>query len=139
MKLVTNLIFKGQCRSAFESYAAILGGKITTMISFADAPGSAIPDSVRQSAGIMHAWLEVGDQALMGCDTPAGQGTDMAGFTVSFHSSDTEESHRVFEALAEGGKVTKPFGKEFWSPGFGMLTDRFGTPWIINTNPEMPD
>ena len=25
-----------------------------------------------------------------------------------------------------------PFGKTFWSPGFGMLKDRFGTPWMVN-------
>jgi PhnB protein len=28
-----------------------------------------------------------------------------------------------------------PFGKTFWSPGFGMLVDRFGTPWMVNTAP----
>jgi PhnB protein len=137
MKFATNLIFQGQCREAFERYAAIFDGKITAMISFADAPDGAIPDGVRKAAGIMHAWLDVGDQSMMGCDTPPGQDQAMAGFSASFHSNDAEESRRVFTALAEGGSVTKPFGEVFWSPGFGMLIDRFGTPWVINTNPAV--
>lgn len=139
MKLVTNLLFNGQCRAAFERYAAIFGGKITTMITFADAPEGAVPDCARATDGIMHAWLEAGDQAIMGCDTPPGFGREMAGFSASFHTGDVEDACRVFEALAEGGTVTMPFDTAFWSPGFGMLTDRFGTPWVINTNPEMPN
>jgi PhnB protein len=59
----------------------------------------------------------------------------MSGFSVAYHSEDAAEARRVFDALAEGGVTTMPFAETFWSPGFGMLTDRFGTPWMINTNP----
>ena len=44
---------------------------------------------------------------------------------------DTGEAARVFDALAGGGKVTMPMQKTFWAESFGMLTDRFGTPWMV--------
>lgn len=134
MKLINNLVFKGNCRQAFEAYAEILGGKITAMFSFADAPPGMPMDGV-DPAMIMHAWLEIGDQAIMGCDAPAHYAQDMGGFSVSYHTEDGTEAQRVFEALAEGGSTMMPFGPTFWSPAFGMLTDQFGTPWMVNTIP----
>lgn len=52
---------------------------------------------------------------------------------MSLGVKSTAEGRRIFDALAEGGQVTMPFGETFWSPGFGMVTDRFGTPWMVNT------
>lgn len=66
MKIVTSLSFHGQCREAFEFYARVLGGKITAAITYGDAPpGMPITDE-RYKSWLMHCWLEVGDQALMG-------------------------------------------------------------------------
>ena len=42
------------------------------------------------------------------------------------------EAERLFAALSEGGTVQMPIGETFWSARFGMLTDRFGVPWMIN-------
>lgn len=84
---------------------------------------------------IMHAWLQVDDQASMGCDAPPVFQKPMSGFSVSFHTTDVAEARRMFDALAEGGTAPMPFRESFWSPGFGMVTDRFGTPWLVNTMP----
>jgi PhnB protein len=51
---------------------------------------------------------------------------------VSLSYPTAAEAKKIFDALVEGGSVTMPFGKTFWSEGFGMLTDRFGTPWMLN-------
>lgn len=135
MKIVTNLIFSGQCREAFEFYAAALGGRIAQMVRFGDAPaGARRPDNYDDK--IMHAWLDIGDQALMGCDAPPARQAPMSAFSVAVHSADVEEARRIFEALAQGVEPSMPFGAVPWSPGFGMLTDRFGTPWIVNVTPE---
>jgi PhnB protein len=134
MKLVNNLVFKGDCRPAFELYAKILGGEITAMFAFGDAPGGMPVDETSKGL-IMHAWLQIGDQALMGCDAPKAYEQDMGGFSVAFHTDDAAEARRVFDALAEGGTTRMPFGPTFWSPAFGGLVDRFGTPWMINTTP----
>jgi len=134
MKLINNLVFKGNCREAFAHYADVLRGEITAMLTFDDVP-EGVPIGEDDRGLIMHAWLQIGDQAIMGCDAPAHYAQDMGGFSVSYHSEDAAEAQRVFDALAEGGNATMPFGPTFWSPAFGMLTDRFGTPWMINTVP----
>lgn len=140
MKIVTSLSFQGQCREAFEFYAQVLGGKITTAISYANAPPG-MPVSGEKYAGwLMHCWLEVGDQALMGADMDSGWAPNIEkpknGFDVTLHSTDKAQGQRWFDALSEGGKASMPFGETFWSPGFGSLVDKFGIPWMINTMPS---
>ena len=139
MKIVTSLSFRGQCREAFEFYAAVLGGRITAAFPYGDAPpGMPITDA-QYKDWLMHCWLEVGDQALMGADMAPEFAPNIDkpknGFDVAFHSEDAAEARRVFDALSAGGKVTMPFEATFWSPGYGSLTDQFGIPWMVNTIP----
>lgn len=138
MKIVTSLSFKGQCREAFEFYGRILGGKITAAIPYGDGPpGMPVGDHVKN--WLMHCWLQIGDQALMGADmdTPWAPNIDKSknGFDVTVHTDSVEEARSWFEQLAVGGKVVTPFAEIFWSPGYGSLIDKFGIPWMINTNP----
>ena len=56
----------------------------------------------------------------------------MHGFSLALTYPTAAEARKIFDALAEGGKVTMPMQKTFWAEGFGMLVDRFGTPWMIN-------
>jgi PhnB protein len=81
----------------------------------------------------MHATLSVGDETLMGADSPPGRYQQPKGMNVSIHVKDTAEGERIFNALAENGNITMPFEKTFWSPGFGMCVDQFGIPWMVNT------
>ena len=139
MKIVTSLSFQGQCREAFEFYAKVLGGKITGAMSYADGPPDMPIGDEKYKDWLMHCWLDVGDQALMGADMDAqwapNIGKPKNGFDVTLLSTDREESRRWFDQLSEGGNVVMPFGETFWSPGFGSLVDRFGVPWMISTNP----
>jgi PhnB protein len=80
----------------------------------------------------MHVTLQVGDQVLQGADAPPGQFTTPAGFCVAMHFDEVTEGERVFGALAQNGAVQMPFQSTFWTKGFGMLIDQFGTPWIVN-------
>lgn len=138
MKIVTSLSFKGQCREAFETYARILGGRITAAMPYGAGPPG-MPVDARYKDWLMHCWLEVGDQALMGADMDSAWAPNIDkpknGFDVTLHSNSVDEARRWFEQLAEGGRVVMPFGEAFWSPGYGSLTDRFGIPWMINTIP----
>jgi PhnB protein len=119
MQLNPYLLFKGDCEAAFKFYERVLGGKITAMFRFEGSPmaGKLSPEWQNK---IMHASLTIGDKVLMGSDPPHDQQDDPA------------EADRVFQALAEGGTVTMPIGPTFWAVHFGMLVDRFGTPWMIN-------
>lgn len=131
MKLLANLDFDGDCREAFTAYARILGGEIRAMISHRDAPGMGPPVAEDRLDRILHAWLDVGDQALMGQDMQDFAGRK--GFSVTVQADTAAEARRIFAALAEGGQVQMPIDVQAWSEAFGVLTDRWGVPWVIDT------
>ena len=85
---------------------------------------------------VMHASLTIGDAFLMGSDDPTGDGGPKVGSAVAYTSDDAAKSEAIFGKLAEGGEITGPFGPTFWSKGFGMCTDRFGVPWMVDTAGE---
>ena len=138
MQIVTSLSFQGQCREAFEFYARVLGGEITAAMPYGDGPpGMETPPDIRD--WLMHCWLQVGDQALMGADMAPGWAPNIDkpknGFDVTYHNADAGQAKTVFAALSEGGTVGMDFAPTFWSPGYGSLTDRFGIPWMVNVIP----
>jgi len=131
MKLNPYLAFNGQCREAFEFYEKALGGKITFIQTIGESPmASGMPAD--SHGRVMHVTLQVGDQVLQGSDTQDGQPSTPAGITVAVHFDDAAEGDRVFSALAQNGKIQMPFQETFWAKGFGMVTDQFGTPWMVN-------
>jgi PhnB protein len=132
MELCPYLNFNGRCAEAFKFYERCLGGKIVMMQTHGE---SAMKDQVPADwlDKIIHARLVVGDRVLMGSDAPPEHYAEPKGFSVSINVAAAAEGERIFNALAENGKITMPFQKTFWSTGFGMLVDRFGTPWIVNT------
>ncbi|MDC5237985.1 VOC family protein, partial [Acinetobacter baumannii] len=108
----------------------VLNGKIQFMGRFGDMPeGAQMPGSEHL---IMHVHMTVGDNALMGSDSPPPYFQKMQGMQVALHLDSPEEADRIYGALSEGGNVTMPIGETSWAIRFGMLVDRFGTPWIIN-------
>jgi PhnB protein len=93
-----------------------------------------MPDGWRDK--VMHAQLRVGDRVLMGADMPPDWFKQPQGFSVSLNLGDVEAAKRIFARLAEGGTVGMEFQETFWAKGFGMLTDRFGIPWMLNIQPQ---
>lgn len=125
------LTFDGQCEAAFRFYAECLGGTIEVMQPHGDSPLAAeTPPGWRDR--ILHARLALGGAVLMGSDTPPGAYARPQGLSVSLQIDDPERAERVFGALAEGGTVAMPIQQTFWAARFGMVTDRFGTPWMVN-------
>lgn len=136
MRIVTSLSFQGQCRETFEPYARVLGGKITSAVPYGEGPPD-MPVAPEHRNWLMHCWLDIGDQALMGADMAKEWAPNIDkpknGFDVTLHFDDADKAKSVFDALSEGGKVVMPFGATFWSPGYGSLVDKFGVPWMVNT------
>jgi PhnB protein len=139
MQLITYLGFNGQCQEAFKFYEQCLGGKIGFMMTYGDSErmaaergGAAGHTAPEQKDRIMHARLDVGGAVLMGGDTPQGHWEAPLGFCVSIQIDDPAQAERIFNALADGGQVQMPIGETFWALRFGMLIDRFGTPWMVN-------
>jgi PhnB protein len=125
------LNFNGTCAEAFTFYERCFGGKIEFIQTFGESP---MKDSVGpdQYGLVMHVTLKVEGDTLMGSDAPPDRYEAPQGMYVSISPKSYADGDRIFTELAAGGNVEMPFQKTFWSPGFGMTTDRFGIPWMVN-------
>ena len=133
MDLSPYLLFNGQCAEAFKFYEQCLGGKIVMMQTHGDSPmKDQVPPDWRDK--VLHARMIIDGKPLMGSDAPPDRYEKPQGTLLSITVPAVSEGQRMFDALAENGTINLPFQKTFWSPGFGMLIDRFGTPWMVNTD-----
>lgn len=125
--------FDGNCAEAMRFYERVLGGKITVMMTGAQSP-MADQMSKEFADRVMNAQLLLpGGGLLYAGDAPPHvpyQGIKGVNITLNFDT--VEEAESIFNALAEGGKVTMPYSPTFWAKKFGMLIDKFGVSWIIN-------
>lgn len=127
------LFFGGNAREAFTRYQEVFGGELD-LVTNLDMPAEERMEGAEDDA-VMHANLAVGDTALMGSDDPTSDPfPPPQSMRVHVGLPSMEEASKAFDALAEGGEVQMPFGPVSWSPGFGMLVDRFGTPWMISAD-----
>ena len=95
--------------------------------------GASIPGIPKEwESKIMHASIQIGEAVLMGSDTPPDRYKRPGGITLNIGIADAAEAGRLFDQLAEGGEVQMPLAETFWALRFGMLTDRFGIPWMMN-------
>ncbi|MFI5361571.1 MAG: VOC family protein [Elusimicrobiota bacterium] len=131
MKLNAYLSFDGRCEEALKFYETALGGKIVMTMTYGQSPMAAqLPPDWGQK--ILHATFALGDQTLGAADNPPGQYLKPQGLWLTLNVDDPAEADRRFKALAEKGAVSMPIQETFWARRFGMLVDRFGTPWMIN-------
>ena len=131
MQIQPYLNFNGDCKEAFEFYAGVLKGTIDTMMTHAGSPMEAhTPPEWREK--ILHAHLTVAKTVLMASDAPPKGYKQPEGCAVSLGLTDIAEAERIFRELSEGGRITMPIQQTFWADRFGMFTDRFGIPWMIN-------
>ena len=131
MQFSPYLLFNGDCAEAFKFYEQVLGGKIEAMMPFAGSPSA---ESAPPEWGdkILHASMKIDGQYIMASDAPPGHFAKPQGISVSIALKDRDKGESIFNSLAEGGDVQMPFQKTFWASGFGMCTDRFGIPWMVN-------
>lgn len=135
MDFTPYLTFNGTCAEAFRLYERVFGGRILVLMTHGESPiRDEVPPDLHER--VLHAALEVDGRVIMGSDTPPQQFEAPQGVHVSIAASSVAEGERLFAALAEGGRVTMPFQKTFWSPGFAMLVDRFGIPWMVNSKED---
>ena len=145
MQFTPYLNFDGDAAEAMAFYADLFGGQIVHQATFGEMPPTEgmppLPESAKHR--LMHVQLQVGAQTIMASDTlPAVSDPSEAvcgggyqkpqGLWITIGVDSTAEGQRVFDALSDGGQVTMPFQATFWSDGFGMVTDRFAIPWMIN-------
>ncbi len=137
MQINPYLFFNGDCEDAFKFYQRVLGGEIVAMITHASTPAAEHVAPELQNK-IIHARLVVDGRVLMGSDSPPEYFKPMAGCSVSVNVDEPAEAERIFKELSENGSVQMPMEETFWAIRFGMLTDRFGIPWMINSERPQP-
>jgi PhnB protein len=131
MRMIPYLSFDGRCAEAFHFYADVLRGEVKGIVTHGDAPESEqFPAELHPR--VMNAYLVAGDIELMGADIPPGTEHRPQGYSLSLHPDSADEAERLWNSLLEGGAVVMPMESTFWAERFGMLTDRFRTPWMVN-------
>lgn len=131
-----HLTFDGHCAEAMRFYERTFGGKLEMLMTYGQSPfADQTPAAERDR--VLHARLALPTGGLiMGCDTTSQHPYEgMKGFSLALFYQTAAEARRIFETLAEGGRIGMPLDKTFWAEAFGMVTDRFGTPWMVNGAP----
>jgi len=137
MRINPHLTFDGQCEAAFRLYESCLGGQVSQTMRFGDAPAL---DWVPADWGdkILHGTLALEDQVLTGGDVPPDRYEKPQGFWVLLSVSVAADADRIFATLSDQGAVHLPLAETFWALRFGMVVDRFGTPWMIQCGKPAP-
>lgn len=133
MQVQPYLFFDGRCEEALEFYRKALGAKVDFLMRYREAPEAPPPGTLPPGSEnkVMHANLRIGDTQIMASDGHCGGRPSFQGFSLTLSARDEAEAKRFFGALSDAGSVTMPLGKTFFSPAFGMTTDRFGVGWMV--------
>lgn len=126
------LFFAGRCEEALDFYRDSLGARVEMVMRYSESPEPVPPDRLQPGFEnkIMHASFRVGEAIIMasdGCDDRA----HFDGFQLALSVATEVEAHQAFNALANGGNIIMPLVRTFWSPCFGMLTDKFNVGWMV--------
>ena len=136
MKINPYLNFNGNCTEAFQFYAKVLGGKDLRIMTFRDSP-MAGQGAANEKDLVVHARFTAGDTMIMGSDAPGGGYNNPQGYAVNIGVDTPEEADRIFAGLSDGATIGMPIAETFWAKRFGMLTDRYGTHWMVNCEKPM--
>jgi PhnB protein len=133
MALNPYLSFEGRCEEAIAFYREAAGAQLVMLMRHRESPEPPPPGMLPADSGdkVMHAHLTIGGCTLMAGDGLCSGQPKFDGFSLYLAQPDAAAARRTFDALAAGGQVTMPLGPTFWSPCFGMLTDRFGLGWMV--------
>ena len=131
MKVQAYITFGGRCEEALAFYKKSVDAEITSLMRWKESPDAAMKGPPGYEEKVMNAAFRIGETELMADDGMGDKKTEFKGMTLMIEVADDAEAKRVFTALGEGGNVTMPLAKTFWSSSFGMLTDKFGVPWMV--------
>ncbi len=140
MKTQPYLSFEGRCEEAIEFYRGALGAEVTSFMRFKEMPASEAAQESPEGCGsvlgengdkVMHSSFRIGDTEILASDGMCSGQTGFQGISLALTVPDAGEAERLFNALEDGGQVQMPLTKTFFSPGFGIVADRFGVSWML--------
>ena len=136
MEIQPYLFFEGRCDEAIEFYKSALGAEVKMLMRYKESPEGMCQPGMEEK--VMHSALGINGGTILASDGMASGNPKFEGISLSLPARDEAEAERFFNALADGGKVVQPLIQTFFSPRFGMLSDRFGVHWMILVPQEMP-
>lgn len=135
MRLTPYLMMDGNAKEAIEFYQKALEAQVLFLQTFGEMPANPeypLPEAARDRVG--HATIKIGESELMFSDTFPGQPVQIGNqVTICLSTDSAEKSKQLFEALQEGGSVVMPLQETHFSPGYGIVTDKFGVSFQIYT------
>ncbi|WP_395350248.1 VOC family protein [Variovorax sp. UC122_21] len=137
MKVQSYLSFEGRCDEAIAFYGKALGAEVVQLMRYSDAPADMPPDADGCAGAmpgpdkVMHAVLRIGETELMASDGRCSGQAEFKGIMLAISAPTEADARKWFDALADGGQVMQPLIPTFFSPGFGMVGDRFGVGWMV--------
>ena len=132
MKVQAYITFGGRWEEALEFYKKSIGAEVTGLMRWKESQDKDMKGPPGYEEKIMNAAFRIGETELMADDGMGDKTTEFKGMTLAIEVADDAQAKRVFTALGEGGNVSMPLMKTFWTSSFGMLTDKFGVPWMVN-------
>jgi len=137
MQIQPYLFLDGRCEEAIEFYKKVFGAQVGMLMRFKEAPPQSDAPACTPATAekIMHASVTIGESRVMMSDGRNSGAPKFEGFALSVNARDEADANRMFGALANGGQVTMPLAKTFFSPCFGMVADKFGVRWMIIVEP----
>ena len=136
MQLEPYIFFHGTCEEALNFYAACFGGEIVQLSRMSDSPPEHQGDP-SWAHKVMHATFRIGQSLIMASDGVNAAPQVFSGFSISIAADDVESGQKMFEALSDGGNVRMAWQRTFWTSGFGMVSDRFGIPWMVTVMDDL--
>jgi PhnB protein len=130
MQVQPYLAFEGRCDEAIEFYKRALGAKVDMLMRFKEAPDQSMVTPANKDK-VMHAALRAGDTQLLMSDGRCTGSPNFSGIALALSTTTEADAERIFNALAEGGKVNMPMAKTFFASRFGMVADKFGIGWMV--------
>lgn len=133
MHIQPYLNFDGRCEEAINFYKSAVGAKVNMMMRFSDSPEPLDPKMVPpgNESKIMHASFQIGDTVINGADCASQGRPNFEGISLTLNAASDAEAERVFNGLAEGGKIQQPLIKTFFASSWGVLVDRIGVSWMV--------
>jgi PhnB protein len=137
MNVEPYLFFEGRCDEAIEFYRRALGAEVDPLMRYKESPEPHQPGALPPGSEnkVMHAVIKIGDTKVMVSDGRCSGRPVFQGFALTISAPDVGRADQMFAALADGGRVQMALAKTFFSPRFGMVTDRFGVLWMIIVMP----
>jgi len=130
MQVQSYLFFDGRCEEAIDFYKKTLGAEVGMLMRWKDCPDKSACTPANENK-VMHASLKIGESRVMASDGRNTGNPEFKGFALSVNAKDEADADRLFNSLSAGGKVMMPLVKTFFSPRFGMATDKFGVNWMV--------